>query len=92
MNYNFPLDESWSTNEIVSVVEFLSIIEQAYHKAISAQEIISKYRRFKEIVPSKGEEKAIGRQFEKETGCSLYLTVKQAQQNSNQKIIMSKYS
>lgn len=32
MNYTYPMDETWSTNEIIDVVNFFSLIEQAYEK------------------------------------------------------------
>ncbi len=32
MNYAYPMDETWSTQEIIDVVNFFSLIEQAYEK------------------------------------------------------------
>ena len=73
-NYRYPLDMSWSTEELASVLSFLNDVEQAY------EEILSSYKLFKKIVPSKAEEKRIGREFEIASGYSLYRAVQAAKQ------------
>ncbi|MBM7540443.1 UPF0223 family protein [Amphibacillus cookii] len=88
MNFRFPIDDRWTTDEIVEVVEFLALIEECYHKPIPSKDILNKYRKFKQIVPSKSEEKTIGRDFERETGYSLYQAIKKAKENSDQNIKM----
>ena len=77
MDYSYPFSTDWSTVEIVDVVQFFEGIENAYEKGIKREDMMAKYRRFKEIVPSMAEEKRYFREFEEESGYASYLIVKQ---------------
>ena len=79
-NYRYPLDMSWSTEELASVLSFLNDVEQVYEAKIAAEKILASYQRFKKIVPSKAEEKRIGREFETASGYSCYRAVQAAKQ------------
>lgn len=79
-NYNYPLDINWSTDEITSVLHFLNQVELAYEAKASAQDLLQAYRLFKEIVPSKAQEKQIDRDFEKSSGYSTYRAVQKAKE------------
>ncbi|PXW92632.1 uncharacterized protein YktA (UPF0223 family) [Streptohalobacillus salinus] len=89
MNYSFPIDLDWSTEEMVKVVEYLDIVEKSYHQAVSTKELIDKYKAFKTVVSSKGEEKQIGRKFEKDTGYSLYQTIETAKRTEKMYLKMN---
>lgn len=78
--YSYPLDLSWSTEELASVLSFLNDVEQAYESKIKAEVLLSSYQRFKEVVPSKSEEKRLGREFEVASGYSLYRAVQAAKE------------
>ncbi|MBC8924648.1 UPF0223 family protein, partial [Escherichia coli] len=65
MEYSYPLNPDWTTEEMTIVVQFLEAIERAYEKGIDTLELKEKYRAFKQVVPSKGEEKRLGADFEK---------------------------
>lgn len=78
MEYQYPIDYHWTTDEIVDVVKFYEAIERAYEKGIDRDELMATYRRFKEIVPSKAEEKTICGEFEDISGYSSYRTIKKA--------------
>ncbi|MBB6454973.1 uncharacterized protein YktA (UPF0223 family) [Salirhabdus euzebyi] len=78
MDYHYPIDETWSKEEVVDVINFFQQIEKAYEKGAKREDILLTYKRFKEIVPSKSEEKQICGQFEKGSGYSCYHTVKTA--------------
>ncbi|MFD1018021.1 UPF0223 family protein [Thalassobacillus hwangdonensis] len=81
MSYNYPIDpETWSKEEIVDVVNFYSLVEQANEKSVKREELLMAYTRFKQIVPSKSEEKQLLAKFEKESGYSGYHTVKKARE------------
>jgi uncharacterized protein YktA (UPF0223 family) len=82
MKYAYPVCYDWSTQEIIDVIKFFEGIEQAYEKGIERQQLMSLYRRFKEIVPSKGEEKKLCDEFEQVSGYSSYRTVQKAKQSS----------
>jgi len=58
-------------------------IEQAYEKGIKREDMLEKYRRFKQIVPSKAEEKTLFREFEEVSGYASYPVVKQARELEN---------
>ncbi len=83
MEYQYPIDYHWSTNEIVDVIKFFETIEKAYEKGIDRDEVMKAYRRFKEIVPSKAEEKTICGEFEEMSGYSSYRTIQKAKQASS---------
>ncbi|MFC5541396.1 UPF0223 family protein [Ureibacillus suwonensis] len=80
MEYAYPISPDWSTEEIIAVVKFFEGIEQAYEKGIKREEMLEKYRRFKQIVPSKAEEKTLFREFEVVSGYASYPVVKQARE------------
>ncbi|ELK44999.1 UPF0223 family protein [Halobacillus sp. ACCC02827] len=79
MSYTYPIDEvHWSKEEIIDVVNFYSLVEKAYENGVKQEELLLAYTRFKQIVPSKSEEKTLCGKFEKESGYSCYRTVKEA--------------
>jgi uncharacterized protein YktA (UPF0223 family) len=82
MEYQYPIDHTWSTEEIIDVIHFFEHIEQAHEKGTDRDSLMAAYRRFKEIVPSKSEEKQLFSQFEEESGYSSYRTVKKAKEAS----------
>lgn len=75
-NYDYPFDPAWTHEEIAVVLSLWNAVEAAYENGIPKEEFLKAYRSFKEIVPSKGEEKRYGEQFEKKSGYSLYQAVK----------------
>lgn len=76
---DYPIDYSlYSTEEIVKLVEFMHLIEQ-YHDpeyTVNDQSVLSKYHDFTTIINNQAEEKKIGKAFEKQTGLSIYKTIK----------------
>ncbi|MEH7303088.1 UPF0223 family protein [Neobacillus drentensis] len=83
MEYQYPIDYSWSTDEIVDVIKFFEAIEKAYEKGIERDDLMKVYRRFKEIVPSIAEEKTVCGEFEEISGYSSYRTIKKAKESSS---------
>lgn len=89
MEYQYPIDYSWSTQEVVDVIQFFEAIERANETGIERDELMNSYRRFKEIVPSKAEEKTICGEFEEISGYSAYRTIKKAKDAaSGERILM----
>lgn len=89
MNYSYPLNDSWSTNEIIDVVNYYTLIEKAYTNGVLQQDILIAYKRFKQIVPSKSEEKQLDRDFEKQTTYVPYRVIQKAKTlNGKDKIKM----
>ncbi|WP_108669847.1 UPF0223 family protein [Peribacillus acanthi] len=89
MDYQYPLDLDWSTEEVVDVISFFEAIEKAYEKGIERDQLMNLYRRFKEIVPSKAQEKQVCGEFEEVSGYSTYRVVQIAKESEpGQKIKM----
>ncbi|WP_099223133.1 UPF0223 family protein [Listeria costaricensis] len=72
MEYSYPIDIDWTKEEVTVVIQYFQAVEKAYEKGIDVEEIKRRYRAFKKVVPAIGEEKRIGREFEKESGYSAY--------------------
>jgi uncharacterized protein YktA (UPF0223 family) len=90
MEYQYPIDYHWSTDEIVDVIKFYEAIETAYEKGIDRERLMQVYRRFKEIVPSKAEEKTLCGEFEEISGYSAYRVLKKAKEAAAEEKIMMK--
>ena len=90
MEYNYPLRSDWSTEEIIAVTNFYVVIEQAYEKGVKREEVMNAYRVFKEIVPSKAEEKTLFKEFEEVSSYNSYLIVKAAREETNDDVLIKK--
>ncbi|MFA1818708.1 UPF0223 family protein [Virgibacillus oceani] len=88
MSYHYPIDDTWSKEEVIDVVQFFSLIEQANESKTNREELLLKYKRFKQIVPSKSEEKKLFAQFEKHAGYASYRVIKKANQSVEKFISM----
>ncbi|MCJ7843276.1 UPF0223 family protein [Lederbergia sp. NSJ-179] len=89
MEYEYPFSIDWSKDEIMIVIHFFQTIEQAYERGAYRDDILTEYRKFKQIVPSKSEERRYGKEFELSSGYSLYKTIENAKScASNQYIKM----
>ncbi|WP_080846685.1 UPF0223 family protein [Cytobacillus gottheilii] len=80
MEYQYPIEHHWSTEEIIDVIQFYQSIERAYEKGIEREEFMKSYRRFKEIVPGKADERNLCNDFEEMSGYSAFRTVKAAKE------------
>lgn len=89
-NYQYPIELYWTYDEMNQVVKLWHSVELAYETGINRAEFLNHYRAFKEVVPSKGEEKSYAREFEKASGYSLYQVVKEARASDKQKIKLEK--
>jgi uncharacterized protein YktA (UPF0223 family) len=83
MDYQYPIDYHWSTDETVDVIRFFQSVEKAYEKGIEKELLMGSYRRFKEIVPSKSEERNLCNEFEETSGYSAYKIIKTAKQSED---------
>ncbi|MEI4831170.1 MULTISPECIES: UPF0223 family protein [Bacillus] len=87
MEYQYPIDYDWSTEEMVAVIKFYEAIEQAYEKGLKRENLMSLYRNFKEIVPGKAEEKKIDKEFQEVSGYSIYRTIQKAKNLEEEDIV-----
>jgi uncharacterized protein YktA (UPF0223 family) len=83
-NINYPIDPSWSVDEIEKVAALFNLVADAYEVGIDPEHFKKAYRDFKEVVPTKAQEKQLGREFYQQSGYQLYDVVK-ATRTSNQK-------
>ncbi|MGM9951774.1 MAG: UPF0223 family protein [Intestinibaculum porci] len=77
--YDYPLDPSWSIDEITTVIALYNAVEKAYEGGISRNEFMSAYRAFTAIVDSQAMQKQLDRAFEKASSYSIYKVFKEAQ-------------
>ena len=68
MEYQYPIDIDWKTEEIMDVIAFFQAVEKVHEKGMDRKEFMSAYRKFKEIVPSIAEEERLGKEFEEVSG------------------------
>ncbi|MGD6833154.1 UPF0223 family protein [Sutcliffiella halmapala] len=78
MDFSYPISYDWTTDEIVDVIAFYEAVEQAYAKGIERDQLMCVYRRFKEIVPGKAQERNLANEYEELSGFSAYQTIKKA--------------
>lgn len=90
MEYSYPLNTDWTTEEMVAVVQFFEVIEMAYEKGVKREVVMTRYKRFKEIVPSQAEEKTICREFEEASKYVPYRVVKLAKELADGQIVRMK--
>ncbi|PLT34351.1 UPF0223 family protein [Bacillus sp. V5-8f] len=83
MDYQYPMDMDWTTEEIVNVIRFFESVEKAYESKIPKDDLMSAYRRFKEIVPGKADEKKYTDEFKEVSGYSAYLVMKKAKETAD---------
>lgn len=87
MDYSYPFSIDWTTEEIIDVVTFFEGIEMAYEKGIKRDIMMTRYRRFKEIVPSMAEEKTYFREFEEESNYASFPVIKEMKARNDNDII-----
>ncbi|UOB21272.1 UPF0223 family protein [Macrococcus armenti] len=80
MNYSYPIDTDWTQEEIIDVVNFLSLIEDAYEHRVNTDDFLTLYRAFKQVAPMKSDENRILKSFEEVSTYSGYQAVKRAKQ------------
>ncbi|QMS85519.1 UPF0223 family protein [Candidatus Xianfuyuplasma coldseepsis] len=75
--YTYPIDyDQFTTDEIIAIVEFLALVEEANTTKIDPHVLSAKHEQFRRIVNSISLEKQIDRAFEKVSGFSIFKTIK----------------
>lgn len=90
---NYPIDPDWSIEELCTVIDTWTLVEQAYQSDILLSNWKAMYRAFKQVIPSKSEEKRFDAIMKEQTGYSLYRVTqaaKEADQNRKESIQMLK--
>nr|WP_137643329.1 UPF0223 family protein [Lactiplantibacillus modestisalitolerans] len=84
-NYQYPLDDTWTTAEIITVTTLYQQVEAANETGTETAALLAAYRAFKTVVPAKSEEKRLGREFEAASGYSIYRTIRAANASNKQR-------
>lgn len=84
MEYQYPLDLDWSNEEMVDVIKFFNQIENYYEKSIIGTELMEQYKKFKQIVPGKAEEKQIFKEFEEKSDYNSYKVIQEVKKHPDQ--------
>lgn len=82
-NYSYPLNEDWTQKEIVTVIDLYNAVEKAYESGVVRDDFLQKYRSFQQVVPMKMEQKRLDKEFEFQSGYSIYQVFKKCQQAKN---------
>ena len=85
-NYTLPIDSNWTIDDIVTVSAFVDKVLQVYENGVLKVTLLSQYDKFRQVIPSKSEQKQFDRNFEQQTGFSIYRTIKLAQATTKDRI------
>lgn len=85
--FSYPLDEDWSTEEIVAVVEFFEAVETGYEEGIPAGALKGLYKNFKQVVPTKSEEKTLFKEFKERSGFEPFTLIRQLKDSGDGDIL-----
>lgn len=85
-NYNYPLMDDWSTEEIIVACNFFAAVEKYYENGIDTSEFRELYEKYLSLVPAKMHQKQLDKKFKEESGYSIYQAT-QAIKNTNKKFI-----
>ena len=87
-NFNYPMLDGWSTDDIIKVSALYSAVSAAYEGGVDRESLLTAYKDFKTVVPSKAEEKQLDREFGGESGYSIYRTIQSAKQSDKKQLKM----
>ncbi len=80
MEYDYPLDYTWSVEEITDVINLYVAVEQAYEQGIDSAKLMDCYRKYTAIVDSLMAQKQYDKEFEAASGYSIYRTIEKAKE------------
>lgn len=76
MTYTYPIDyELFTTEEIITIVEFLDLVEQANTGKVDPNVLSKKHQDYRKVINSIAIEKQIDKAFEKVSGFSVHKTI-----------------
>lgn len=87
MSYSYPIDPEWTQEEIIDVVNFLALIEDAYESKVTTEDYAAVYKAFKRIAPMKSDENKIYKEFKEVSNYDGYVVTKRFKeaQTANEK-------
>lgn len=85
-SFSYPLMPEWSTQEIIDVSAFYEAVEKLNTVGIKRADFMNLYGRFCEIEPSKAAQKQLDSRYEKESGFSIYRSVRFVLENDKENL------
>ncbi|GAP02611.1 hypothetical protein FPFC_020590 [Fructobacillus pseudoficulneus] len=85
--YQLPIDGNWTKDDIIAVSNLVDAVLQVYEGGCDQEYLLTTYRLFCEVLPAKSEQKTFDRDFENQTGRSIYQTMKLAQGNARRVVV-----
>lgn len=85
-NYTLPIDGSWTVEDIVAVSHFIDSVLAVYETGVAKATLLARYDAFRDVMPAKSEQKWFDRDFERQTGHSIYQTMKLAQNTTKDRV------
>lgn len=74
--YSYPIDyDLYNPEEVIKLVEFYALVEDANEGKANKEILIKKYNEFRKIVNNVSMEKQIDKEFEKLSGYSIFKTI-----------------
>ncbi|GAP00227.1 UPF0223 family protein [Fructobacillus ficulneus] len=86
--YQLPIDGNWNQDDIIAVSNLVDAVLQVYEGGCDRDFLIGAHQRFCNVIPSKSEQKAFDRDFEQQTGRSIYQTMKLTQ-GTNKRVLVN---
>lgn len=75
-NYSLNMNYGFSTEEMIKVFELVNLVIDANEKQVQKEKLINAYRNYQKILPAKADQRSFEKDFEMQTGYSIYRTVK----------------
>lgn len=85
-SFSYPLMPEWSTQEIIDVSAFYEAVEKLNTVGIKRADFMKLYGRFCEIEHSKAAQKQLDSRYEKESGFSIYRSVRFVLENDKENL------
>lgn len=85
-NYTLPIDSNWTVEDIVNVSNLIDGVLAVYETGISKRVLLARFDMFREVIPAKSEQKQFDRNFEQQTGYSIYKTMQLARKEIKDKV------
>ncbi|AEJ30641.1 UPF0223 family protein [Leuconostoc sp. C2] len=85
-NYTLPIESNWTVEDIVTVSNLIDGVLAVYETGISKRILLERFDQFREVMPAKSEQKQFDRDFEQQTGYSIYKTIQLAQKTIRDKV------
>ncbi|MEX0380892.1 UPF0223 family protein [Leuconostoc sp. MS02] len=85
-NYILPIDGNWTVDDIVKISNLVDSVLEVYEAGVPKSKLLARYNEFRDVLPAKSEQKRFDKDFERQTGRSIYKTLKLAQSTTKDKV------